>query len=400
MEIFNDELIQNMIKSFEIKYNNKPQFIGRAPGRVNLIGEHIDYSGFSVFPMALEGKNTFCLISTSNSNKIKCCQFSSTEFGECDLNPLNILTQNGWFKYIESSIKTFLNEFNLNLNGIDIMIHGNVPLASGLSSSASLICSIMITLNNLFNNIISKEDLVNVSIKTEHLVGVKCGGMDQAVSIFAKHGFACLISFLPKLSIKHIKLPLAHFIIAHSAQNSAKVETAEHCYNRRVEEVKKCSEILCKDCNTIGEVVNKFGFNETFNLIENLPEKIDNLFIKSRALHVLTESQRVLNIQNANFEQWGELMDQSHESCKNLYQCSCDALDNLVLIGKELGANGARLTGAGWGGCVVFMLNYNLNPNDFINSIIEKFYKPRNVQNPIIFATFPGEGAESFKLFN
>jgi N-acetylgalactosamine kinase len=394
-----DKIVVDLEAKFEKEFGEKAVIAGRAPGRVNLIGEHIDYCGFSVFPMALEGKFTTSLMKPNDSGKLRIRHLNDDMKGQdVDILPYTELKATGWCKYVESSVKTFCETFKFDLKGLDIIIYGNVPLASGLSSSAALICSITTALNKISGKNIDKSDIVEASVEAEHRVGVMCGGMDQAISVYGEDGFADIISFKPKLSAKPVKLPPAHFIIAHSAQSSAKVETADDCYNRRVEEVTRCAELMMPGAKIIGEVVQKYGWDKALELAEGLPEKEGKLFLRKRAVHVVSEAHRVIMMEGASFEEWGKLMYESHASCRDNYNCSCEALDTLVECGRKNGATGGRLTGAGWGGCTVFMLAPEKDPEAFIAAIKKEFYEPRGVKDPIIFATKPGEGAHAISL--
>lgn len=394
-----DDIVKKLAAKFEKEFGSKPQFAGRAPGRVNLIGEHIDYCGFSVFPMALDGKFTTSLIALNKSGKLRIRHLNDDMKGtDVDIKPYDKLTSSDWCKYVESSVKEFAKEFSYDIQGLDIIIYGTVPLASGLSSSAALICSITMALNLASGKNIPKEKIVEASIEAEHRVGVMCGGMDQAISVFGQDGYACIISFAPKITAKPVKLPPAHFIIANSHEKAAKVETAEHCYNHRVKEVKKAAELMQPGAKTIGEVVEKQGWDRALELARALPEKQGDLVIRDRAVHVVSEARRVTQMEGASFEQWGKLMCDSHASCRDQYQCSCKALDDLVNAAMKNGATGARLTGAGWGGCSVFMLAADKDPNKFIEAIKKDFYTPRGITEPIIFATKPGHGADAIKL--
>ena len=395
-----DSTVVALVNKFKEEFGYAPAYAGRAPGRVNLIGEHIDYCGFSVFPMALEGKYTTSVMTPNDSGKLRMRHLESDKHKgyDVDIAPYNELKSEGWAKYVESSVKTFCEFANYKLGGLDIVIYGTVPLASGLSSSAALICSITTCLNMIGNCNVPKDKLVDASVEAEHRVGVNCGGMDQAISIFGQEGFACIISFQPKITAKPVKLPPAHFIIAHSHQNAAKVETAEDCYNYRVIEVKRAAELMMPGAKNIGEVVEKYGWDKALELAKGLPEREGKVVIRDRAVHVVSEAHRVIMMEGASFQKWGELMYESHASCRDLYHCSCEALDALVEAGRKNGADGGRLTGAGWGGCTVFMLAPEKNPDEFIEALKRDYYTPRKIENPIVFATKPGHGAAAIKL--
>ncbi|KAH0787766.1 galactokinase family protein [Histomonas meleagridis] len=397
-----DPIIQMMVPEFISKFGCNPEVAGRAPGRVNLIGEHIDYCGFPVFPMALKDKHTTVLISLNDSGKINCKNTDPANYPDAEVNsiaPESELVSTGWSKYVESAIKEYCKTFNYTIHGINILVHGTVPIASGLSSSAALLCSIVIALNALQNVDHDKQALINCSIEAEHRVGMNCGGMDQSISILGQEGYALIIGFSPP-STKLVKLPDAHFIVAHCMKKSAKVEGYdENCYNHRVLEVRRAAELMAANCKTIGDVVKSVGgFDKAIELAEKLPQKEGNLVLRDRALHVLTEAQRVLKMENATLDEWGTLMCESHRSCRDLYHCSCEELDELVEEGLKDGAIGGRLTGAGWGGCAIFLLRKENDPQLFIEKLKKGYYERRKIENPIVFATKPGQGAEAFKF--
>ncbi|OHT10017.1 galactokinase family protein [Tritrichomonas foetus] len=398
-----DKIVQHMIPQFQAKFGAAPTFAGRAPGRVNLIGEHIDYCGFAVFPMALEGKHTTVLGRLTDSGKICVRNTDPANYPDEDVPSVDasakLVATNTWAQYCESAVKQYCLEAGFIIKGIDLLVHGLVPIASGLSSSAALLCSIASALDVAQGLAHEKQGLVHCTIEAEHRVGMNCGGMDQSISIFGKKGYACVIGFCPP-SVKLVKLPNAHFVVAHCMERAAKLEGYDtNCYNHRVLEVRRCAELMKDGCKTIGEVVKAVGgFDPAIELAKKLPKSEGNLVLRDRALHVLTESRRVLQMEGASLEEWGKLMCQSHESCSKLYHCSCDALDELVKDGMAAGALGGRLTGAGWGGCTIFMLKPSDNPNTFIHKLKETYYKRHHIAEPIIFATSPGEGAHAFKF--
>ena len=132
---------------------------------------------------------------------------------------------------------------------------------------------------------------------------------------------------------------------------------------------------------TIGDVVSKYGWEGAMDLAKKLPEREGKLVLRDRAVHVVGEAHRVLKMDGASLEEWGNLMKESHASCRDLYKCSCEALDALVETGLKNGALGGRLTGAGWGGCTVFILSPDSDPSKFIEAVKKQFYSPRGVKD-------------------
>lgn len=393
--------VEKMKTMFEEKFLAAPSVCARAPGRVNLIGEHIDYSGFAVFPMAIAGKDTYVLAGVNSVRKIRGRNVDSEHFPDFDIDvdSRDKLVGNGWAKYVEAIVKKYIIYTGDDF-GVDLLVYGEVPIASGLSSSAALLCSVVVAIAKMRNNEKNNySDFIKWTIEAEHWVGVNSGGMDQSISMYGEEGCACIIGFCPP-SVEKVKLPDAHFIVANSMVRAAKVEGYdENCYNHRVLEVKRASQLMNSKCATIGEVVKEAGgFENAIELANKLPEKEGNLVIRKRALHVLNEAKRVLQMKDASLEQWGKLMCESHESCKDLYGCSCDELDELVKDGMEAGALGGRLTGAGWGGCTIFILSPDQDTELFIQKLKDTYYKKHNITNPIVFSCKPGPGAQAFKF--
>ena len=149
------------------------------------------------------------------------------------------------------------------------------------------------------------------------------------------------------------------------------------------------------ECKNIAEVVEKHGYDKAMTLAKQLPDKEGNLVLRNRAIHVLEEGRRVHMMQGSSIEKWGELMNQSHESCSKLYECSCPELEDLVSISRKHGALGSRLTGAGWGGSTVSILPPDASVDEFIENVKKDYYVPRGIKNPVIFATKPGDGSSS-----
>ncbi|KAK8894893.1 N-acetylgalactosamine kinase [Tritrichomonas musculus] len=398
----NDPIIQKMIPIFQEKFGQPATFAGRAPGRVNLIGEHIDYCGFAVFPMALEGKFTTVLCRLTESGKIRVRNLDAHEFKDEDVPSVDpeakLVAKEVWAQYVEAAVKQYCVDAKYSIKGIDILVYGTVPFASGLSSSAALLCAVAIALDTVQGTPHDKQLLVHATVEAEHRVGMNCGGMDQSISIYGKKGYACVIGFCPP-SVKEVKLPPAHFVVAHCMRRAAKLEGYDtNCYNHRVKEVKRAAELMKEGCQTIGEVVKAVGWDKALELAKGLPESEGNLVLRDRAVHVVSEARRVLQMEGASLEQWGKLMCESHESCSKLYHCSCDALDELVKDGMAAGAIGGRLTGAGWGGCTIFMLKPEDDPERFIQKLKDTYYSRNHIENPIVFATSPGQGAEGLLL--
>ncbi|KAH7433627.1 hypothetical protein KP509_07G078400 [Ceratopteris richardii] len=348
--------------------------------------------------------------------------------------------------------------------GLDVLVDGTVPPGSGLSSSTALVCSSAIAIMAVLGFNFPKREVADFTCKCERYIGTQSGGMDQAISLMAKMGFASLIDFNP-IRATDVSLPSGgSFVIAHSLAESKKAVTAATNYNNRVVECRLAAMVLAvklgmtpkeaiSTVRTLSDVeglcvsfaaslgssdpvvaVEQYLHEEPYTIIEIeglLSESLTDIMSDSstslsvlaaakhfklyqRAKHVYTEAKRVFSFQEIVhtkgseeevLEKLGAIMDASHQSCSVLYECSCPELEELVSICKDLGAFGARLTGAGWGGCTVSLIKENDVPA-YILSLKERFYQSRIERGIInrndlglyVFASKPSNGASIIKL--
>ncbi|GMN55116.1 hypothetical protein TIFTF001_024232 [Ficus carica] len=348
--------------------------------------------------------------------------------------------------------------------GLDILVDGTVPTGSGLSSSAAFVCSSTIAIMAAFDVNFPKKEIAQLTCECERHIGTQSGGMDQAISVMAKTGFAELIDFNP-VRATDVKLPAGGtFVIAHSLAESQKAVTAATNYNNRVVEcrlaaivlgiklgmkpqeaiskVKTLSDVeglcrtfadshgssdpvlavkeLLKEEPYTTEEIEEITEESLPSVLGNSPTSLDVLKaakhfkLHKRAAHVYSEAKRVHGFKDTVYsdlseedvlKKLGNLMNESHYSCSVLYECSCPELEELVNICREHGALGARLTGAGWGGCGVALVRENIVPQ-FILNLKEHFYQSRIERGIInkndlglyVFASKPSSGAAIFKF--
>ncbi|OHT03357.1 galactokinase family protein [Tritrichomonas foetus] len=445
----NDHIVAQMKTIWRKEFpGTTPSVVGRAPGRLTLIGDHIDYSGFASLMMATQGRFTTAMIAESDThfirmrnldpqfppsnlpidpimaeeaidnnsddddnnnsnsqegnpddnfrNKIKECNQSSRSHHQNGQKKIK-MNGEGWSLFVEGAVRAFASKTHKKFNGIDLLITNSVPISSGLSSSGAILCAIVAALNELAETNLSKQDLIQIAIDAEHTAGFMTGGMDQNATFLAKKGFACLVSFNPP-SVRPIKLPPAKFVVAHCGVSNSKIDNPLNAYNQRLKEVTRCAELMKSGCKTIREVVLAVGIDEALNLANLLPEHEGDLVLRDRAIHVLEESTRVKAFCTSELAKWGKLMDDSHESLRDLYNCSCPEMDSLIDAGMRCGAMGARITGSGWGGCAQFLLNSTQDPEPFIHQLLHEYFETRRIKNPIVFSTYPGPGADSMKI--
>ncbi|KAI4183580.1 MAG: hypothetical protein L6R41_005319 [Letrouitia leprolyta] len=260
---------QDLLDQFEKKYGRKPAFVARSPGRVNLIGEHIDYSLYEVLPMAIAA-DVLIVVAPSTSNKpdvadavIPMRNINSRKHrpSECIVPPMGEAD-------IDATIHEWTNYFKAGFNGaidllrkedsafspcsMDILVDGNVPAGGGLSSSAAFVCaSALAVLRANGQDTVKKKELVELAIVSERAVGVNSGGMDQSASVFSVKGDALSVSFSPQLFAEAIPFPKVDppitFMIAQSFVTSDKHLTAPRCYNLRVVECTLAAQMIAKD---------------------------------------------------------------------------------------------------------------------------------------------------------
>ncbi|MEG1310587.1 MAG: galactokinase [Romboutsia sp.] len=359
------KMIDKLKLEFKNIFNRECKDIFFSPGRVNLIGEHTDYNGGHVFPCALSF-GTYGFTSKRDDKKIRMYSLNFEEIGIIEFDIENIIydKKDDWVNYPKGVVK-ILQDHKYNINcGIDILVYGNIPNGAGLSSSASIEV-LMGTICNYYNNLnIDMIDIVKMSQEAENkFIGVSCGIMDQFSIGMGKKDCAVLLD-CNTLNYRYSNINLDGYSIVISNTNKRR-GLADSKYNERCEECASAKESLKVklDINELGELTEK-EFDDNSYLIKN-----DT--IRKRARHAVYENQRTLKavkaLEENNIELFGKLMVDSHNSLKNDYEVTGLELDTLVDISlKQEGVIGARMTGAGFGGCSVSIVK-----NEFVDKFIE-----------------------------
>jgi galactokinase len=358
-------LKNNFTKLFKKGFEN----VYFSPGRVNLIGEHTDYNGGNVFPCALS-IGTYALVTKRNDKNVLVSSLNFRELGVLEFSLENMVydKKHDWANYPKGVIKTFENHgFNIP-TGFEILFYGNIPNGSGLSSSASIEVLMGVILNDLFNLNINMVDIVKMCQEAENkFIGVNCGIMDQFAIGMGKDECAILLD-CNTLNYSYSKINMDGYKII-IANTNKKRGLADSKYNERRSE---CEDALAqiqkvKNITALGELTEE-EFEEVKNYITD-PIK------RKRAKHAVYENRRTLKAVQALDENdltlFGKLMNASHVSLRDDYEVTGIELDTLVsLAWKTEGVVGARMTGAGFGGCTV-----NIVKEDCIDSFIEKVKK-------------------------
>lgn len=333
-------------KRFFDLYNSKPDVISSAPGRINIIGEHTDYNLGFVLPAAID-RNIQFLAKRSKNNKISVWAENFQEKEVFFVQDLQASLAKKWVDYVKG-IFWVLKKEGYTLGGVDAMILGDIPLETGLSSSAALEVSVLNALNKLFFLSLSKEQIARLSQKAENdYVGVNCGLMDQFISVFGRKNTALFLD-CETLKYEHVPLLLEEHglnIVVYDSRVRRELSASD--YNKRRLESSAALKIL----KTRG--VNSFN-DVNMSLLEDKKSEMGDILFR-RARHVITENQRVKDavrlLKKGDFQNLGELLFQSHLSLRDDYDVSCPELDLLYSVGKQFeGCLGARMTGAGFGG--------------------------------------------------
>lgn len=323
-----------------------------APGRINLIGEHTDYNGGNVFPCAITF-GTYGLAIKRNDDSIRLYSVNFPDIGmiEFSLRELDYLNEHNWANYPKGMIKYLIEEGNSIDTGMDILFYGNIPNGAGLSSSASIELVTGVILDSLYELNLERLDLVKIGKKVENeFIGVNSGIMDQFAIGMAKKDCGILLD-CQTLTYEYAPIDLEnhHLIIMNTNKRRELVSSK---YNERRSE---CQQAL-EDLQNIVKIDSLCQLRE--EEFETLKHHIQNDIVRKRAKHVVYENHRTIKalkeLKSGHIKKFGELMNQSHQSLRDDYEVTGYELDTLVEFAwQQKGVIGARMTGAGFGGCAI-----------------------------------------------
>jgi galactokinase len=366
--IMKKELLQKFEEIFGVGGEYQVYF---APGRVNLIGEHTDYNGGHVFPCALT-IGTYAVARKRNDKELRFYSLNMEDKGitEVSLNDIEYKKEDDWANYPKGVIWTMLNKGYKIENGMDVLYYGNIPNASGLSSSASLEVLTGFILKNLFALEVSLTEIALISQYTENNYnGVNCGIMDQFAVAMGKKNNAIFLD-TADLSYEYAPLELGDSKIVIMNTNK-KRGLGDSKYNERRSECESALADLQKvlSIKELGELTE-----EEF---ETNKEAIKNPVQRQRAKHAVYENQRTIKavkaLKNSDITLFGKLMNDSHISLQFDYEVTGVELDTIVEAAwKQQGVIGARMTGAGFGGCAVSIVNESAITN-FIENVGKEY---------------------------
>lgn len=363
-----------------------------APGRVNLIGEHTDYNGGYVFPAALTFGTTM-LIRKAEPGKLG---FASTNFDlrkQISITDLKYDAADGWTNYPKGVIKELQNK-GIELGGYEILYHGEIPNGSGLSSSASIE---VVTAYGLLSMEGQPTDTVEIALLSQRaenrFVGVNCGIMDQFAVANGKKDHAILL-MCDTLEFQHVPFRSGKYklVVGNTNKKRGLVDSA---YNERRAQCEQAVADLrgaFPELTLLGQI-NGVQLEENLGLIKDET-------VQKRAKHVVEEIDRVLQsmevLKNDDLVGFGQLMNQSHVSLRDLYEVSCSELDVMVEAALEIpGTLGSRMTGAGFGGCTVSLVH-----EDSVARFIEEVghvYKEKTGLTAAFYVCDIGDGVAEVK---
>ncbi len=381
-----------LLGEFRNRFHKEPEHIFFCPGRVNLIGEHIDYNGGKVMPCAIS-LGTYVAIARNTDKLLRFQCLNFPEKAELHLQESYSKTGKDWYNYPLGVVSHLLEQGHA-ISGLDMLFAGDLPIGSGLSSSASIEVLMAFALNEMFGLNISRKDLAILSKKVENeFIGVNCGIMDQFAVAMGKEDHAILLN-CDTLEYEYLPLQLDDYILAIINTNKPR-KLAESKYNERFIECGKALTALKKEL-TIQ------------NLCDVAPDEfvshshlIGDPVLEKRALHVILENDRVKQAATAleanDLSAFGKLMFASHQSLEELYEVSGKELDTIVDFCKTYkDCVGARMTGAGFGGCAIALVKQK-KYDDFAHEL-SVYYQEQIGYEPGIFASQIGDGVREIKF--
>jgi galactokinase len=376
-----------LIQTFKEEFRGSPTWITKSPGRVNIIGEHTDYNDGFVLPMAINYATRIALRPREDSRVVlKALDLDETlDFDLADFKK----GKGGWKEYI-TGVAWALQDAGHKLKGWEGVFSGDVPIGAGLSSSAALELALARAFALVAGLNWDPAQIALTCQKAENRwVGVSTGIMDQMISACGKENFALMID-CRSLATRQVPLPKnTRFVILDTATRRGLVDSA---YNERREQ---CEAVACH-----------FGVPALRDItLDQLGDRVGllDMTLYLRAKHIVSDNQRVLDaveaLEDGNPQALGLLMNQSHTSLRDDFEISREEMDQMVAIAqKQPGCYGARMTGGGFGGCAVALVNKD-QVDDFQETVVREYQKVTGLV-PNIYVTYAADGTSFSKIAN
>lgn len=362
-----NELALRIRDAFIKRYKTNPSLY-YSPGRINLLGEHIDYNDGYVMPCAID-KGVYYAVAANGTNQINI--FSRDFQEECSVDTDKIAANEGWKNYVLSVINEFQKD-GKKIGGFNCLFGGNVPSGAGLSSSAAVEGGLAFALNEIFSLGYNRTQLALLCQRAEHgFPKVNCGIMDQFANMLGEAGS---IIFLDCLNREHSSLPLIlgdyQIVLINTKVHHALAASA---YNTRRDECETGLRIIQENTP-----FKSFRDIQDSKILEKLEEKMGK-YVWKRCTYVVDEIHRTIQgskyLKRGKLKEFGQLMFQCHDGLSNLFKVSCSELDFLVKIASETsGVIGARMMGGGFGGCTINLVHKDAK-EAFVADSLEKYKK-------------------------
>ncbi|MDC6388653.1 galactokinase [Maribacter sp. PR1] len=384
-------VLDSIKASFISHYNDSPLLV-KAPGRVNLIGEHTDYNMGFVLPASIE-KAIYFAIQKNESSDIHIETFlTAPEKIKFDINGNHKSFEAFWGNYFKAIIKILI-ERGHRLEGFDCVFGGDIPIGSGLSSSAALCCGFIFSVSNILNLSISREENALIAQEAEHRIGLNCGLMDQFAVLFGKKNNALFLD-CRDLTHKYVPINLKGYswiLIDSKIQHNLAVDSE---YNKR----RSSCELVVSKIKINKEIVSSLR-DVSFDDLERIEleiEKVDYI----RAKYVLEENERVLRmmevLKSGRAVSVGEILLEGHWAMSKDYEITTPELDYLVKTGEQLeDVKGSRMMGGGFGGCTINLIKTD-NLESCLDTIKNK-YKEETTIECEIYQLEIGDGVQVLK---
>ena len=380
---------KDLSNEFEIRFARQPEQIYFCPGRVNLIGEHIDYNGGQVMPLAISS-GTYLAIAKNTDKRLRFQCLNFPETADLHLQTSYGKTGNEWFNYPLGVIDRLMQDAH-SISGLDMLYYGNLPISSGLSSSASIEVLTGFAISEMFGLDIRKPDLATLCKEAENnFIGVNCGIMDQFAVAMGKKNKVILLN-CDTLGYEYLPFVTGDYDLVIINTNKPRI-LAESKYNERFAECGAALKLLKQELSvqTLCEV--------DLASFENYSYLISNPTLEKRALHVISENQRVkdavIALQTKDLEVLGKLMYASHDSLRDDYDVTGRELDTIIDLCRTYpGCIGARMTGAGFGGCAIALVR-KTQVDDF-QAMLRTNYQQRIGYPPSFLVTAAEDGVRA-----
>jgi galactokinase len=397
--------VDGLVTAFQERFGSLPTHLSRAPGRVNLIGEHTDYNGLAVLPMALQREARVAFRPRTDGMVVLHDvdeEFESVEFEIAPGIPPEAAGH--WGNYVRAAANELARRFAI-WQGFDGVLQSNIPVAAGLSSSSALVTAVGLALADVNEVHVEGRSFAELLAEAERYTGTRGGGMDHAISMGGRPGCAAKVTFGP-VRLRHQQIPADWcFVVADTGKRAEKSGAAQNVYNLRRSECEEAFSFVVEEVVRSGRV--HMIPTDYASLMRALPVEdlleIGQDVLKSNLLrrfrHVVTEAARVDEaidrMRAADVTGFGTLMDASHASLRTDFLVSTVELDEVAAIAREGGAAGARLTGAGLGGCIVALADRS-TLDLVLEALVTEYYEPRRLAMRLderLFLAAPSAGA-------